>query len=326
MAGLAGRSGVLRLPHLSGRLAELHSELHSMEEDAFEIPLDGSEVRPLIATHFREQYPEWSPQGDQLVYVTERSGRSEIWLSTRDRSWDRPLVKGSDLPSGQVDRFLAPTFSPDGQRITFSANRQLWISRLNGGAAVPAGDNLRGRAAAWSPDGQWIACACSLEPGKWSLVKLRLGSGGPPQTLIDELLYPSLPRWSRDGKWITAVTREGLILTAPDGASRRLLFHGEPGLGAAWGWSGDGRTLYLAYLKGDDLILSAFDVNTRTERVITNLHEHRFSYFIVGTAGLSMDSSGKSLAGSFWRVGTDLWLLEGLQLPKSFWRDLLPYR
>jgi len=95
---------------------------------------------------------------------------------------------------------------------------------------------------------------------------------------------------------------------------------------AAWGWSRDAHILYAAYLKGDDLILSAFDVRTGTEKVVKNLRDRRFSHFVMGTAGLSMDPSGENLVGSFWRVGTDLWLLAGLQPPASFWRNLVPDR
>jgi hypothetical protein len=79
------------------------------------------------------------------------------------------------------------------------------------------------------------------------------------------------------------------------------VFRGD--LGSAWGWSRNREALYLAYIKGDYLILSSFDVGNGVEKVVTNLRDRRFSYFIVGAAGLSMDPSGKSLAGSVWRAG-----------------------
>jgi hypothetical protein len=40
------------------------------DENAIEIPLDNSAIRPLLAGFRREQYPVWSPVAEQILFVS----------------------------------------------------------------------------------------------------------------------------------------------------------------------------------------------------------------------------------------------------------------
>ena len=279
----------------------------------------GSAPRDLVATSRRELYPAWAPMGDQFVYVTDRRGDEEIWLSSKKEGWQRPLVSQSDLPSGTRYQFVAPVWSPDGSRIAYSAGGRVWISSIAGGPATPL--VASGLVPTWSPDGSWIGFV-ELVGNKEYLCKQKVGSSMPP-VRINEATGQFRPAWSPDGKWITIQLPEGFGLISPDGKEKKIIFRGNLGVGSACGWSRDPSTLYLGYVKDQNLILSAFNVQTGTEKKISNLGAARFSYFSGNSLLLNEAPDGKSLAGSFLRPDADIWMIEGVQPPPDFWHRLV---
>ncbi len=47
---------------------------------------DGSDHRPLTSGHFGDHTPRWSPDGERLAYISDRSGTSQIhvrWMDSR---------------------------------------------------------------------------------------------------------------------------------------------------------------------------------------------------------------------------------------------------
>ena len=101
--------------------------------------------------------------------------------------------------SGGLDGF--PTFSPDGNSIVFSSDRNggfdLYIRQLadNGGEVQLTRDQGGNIQPAWSPDGQWIAYHSLKNGGIWVVPAL----GGTPRRLTD---FGSQPSWSHTGTQI----------------------------------------------------------------------------------------------------------------------------
>jgi Tol biopolymer transport system component len=85
--------------------------------DLTAVPLDGSPPRTLLSTSRNETDPAWSPVRAQYAFVTDRTGRQQIWLRSEDGQLERPLVSENDFAEGDIDLFDAPAFSPDGQRL-----------------------------------------------------------------------------------------------------------------------------------------------------------------------------------------------------------------
>jgi dipeptidyl aminopeptidase/acylaminoacyl peptidase len=48
--------------------------------------------------HWNNAAPVWSPDGSQIAFVTDRTGRWEIWIMNADGSNQRPM-----FPNGQLD-------------------------------------------------------------------------------------------------------------------------------------------------------------------------------------------------------------------------------
>jgi hypothetical protein len=127
--------------------------------------------------------------------------------------------------------------------------------------------------------------------------------------------------WSPDSRWITAGVDGGIGVVSPDGAQKRVLFKRPFQRWSSLGWSRDGTTLFL--LEGgreDPVRLSAADVSKGAERLI---HEYppdgnTYSELYVSAGRLYPSRDGKYLLGSRFSVRSSIWLLEGVEPPRSF--------
>ena len=289
------------------------------EENAIEIPLDGSAIRPVFAGFRQERYPAWSPVGEHLLFVTNERGEPEIWLASRKEGPQRPLVTQRDFPPGEgLRQFVSPQFSPDGTRIVYASKGAIWVSPVAGGPPVRI---CEGQSATWSPDGASLAVGTGWF-GANALIKVPVSRPQDAVT-IHRAADWWLPRWSPDGKWITIQLPEGFGVVSPDGARSKVLRKGMLDWGAACGWSREGSTLYLAYLTPQGRVLSAFDVDSGAERRVRDLGSLHFSYFTPNSTGLSPSPDGKSLAASTWSLRFEPWILDGLEPPRTFLGRLL---
>lgn len=115
---------------------------------------DGHNATTVFTSKEPIMSPEWSPDGNKLVYVTFENKKSQI-VSHDLRSKARKVVAALRGHNG------APSFSPDGSRIAFSSNQEgmlnIYVVGANGGSpkqlTFNAGNNTE---PSWSPDGKSI--------------------------------------------------------------------------------------------------------------------------------------------------------------------------
>ena len=77
-----------------------------------------------------EYDPVWSPGGDRIAFVSNRTGNDEVWAIS---------AGGGDavqLTNNQWEWDKHPTWSPDGTQIAFFSNRsgtrQIWVMGADG--------------------------------------------------------------------------------------------------------------------------------------------------------------------------------------------------
>jgi Tol biopolymer transport system component len=158
--------------------------------DVIAVPVGDGPVRTLLGSSRTEQMADTSPAGPQLVYVTDRRGVPEVWITSLAEGWDRPLfTPESVLVDGvPAQLFGGPVFSPDGRRVAVSAKGtaqiQIFTAFVSGGTPVRAtsGEAHFEGTPTWSPDGNWIAYS-RLADNAVKLSKVRPGSGEAPVDL-----------------------------------------------------------------------------------------------------------------------------------------------
>lgn len=116
---------------------------------------DGTDVTRLTFTAAYDEYPEWSADGNKIVFSSTRDGNLEIYVMNADGSGQTNLTNNSGDDT-------TPTFSPDGTKIAFTSyrdgNQEIYVMNADGTGQTNLTNNSSFDAQpAWSPDGTKIA-------------------------------------------------------------------------------------------------------------------------------------------------------------------------
>lgn len=132
----------------------------SGQEDIFIARQDGTESRKLTDDTFNDRAPEWSPDGKQIAFYSNRTGKYEIWSIHPDGSG---LHQITEIPEMTL---WYPTWSPDQRRMAFSNDKGGYILDLSSGLPVKTFQKLPPldvetspffQVSSWSQDGKWLA-------------------------------------------------------------------------------------------------------------------------------------------------------------------------
>jgi eukaryotic-like serine/threonine-protein kinase len=292
--------------------------------DLVEIPLDGSPIRPLLASRLPEHSVHSSPRSEEFAY-TAAGEDAEIRIRQPATLAERVVVSRSDFPDQSgPSRFVAAAFSPDGTKLAYNRDFTIWISPSNGGAPTKLTRESGEFAAEWSPDGSWIAFNYA-RPFYSGLVKVRVGAGEPEVRLRQGVCGPAAPAWSPDGAWI-ACGREPMgleLVPANGGPARPLGMQYEP----VAVWSRDSNRLYVIRALEGRRELGELAWRSGVFRPISRIPSDFLISNGMSWAGrLSLSHDGKSLVTAVSRATGDIWILEGLHPPQTWWKRLMGRR
>ncbi len=140
--------------------------------DLWELPVDGRERTPVqrASSSRSERQPAWSPDGERLAFVSDRSGVSELWSGSVDGT---ELFRHTDF-TGPAP--ASPAWSPDGRSIVFDValegQADLWIVEHDRRQPRRLTDHpAEDRNASFSRDGQTLYFA-SNRSGSWQIWRM----------------------------------------------------------------------------------------------------------------------------------------------------------
>jgi Tol biopolymer transport system component/DNA-binding winged helix-turn-helix (wHTH) protein len=140
--------------------------------------------------------PQYSPDGRRVAFCSDRSGRTEIWVSAADGGNPVQLTNFRD-PS------CTPRWSPDGTSLAFDRHLngvwRVFVMASDGGATRQlTSDNGDEAIPSWSRDGKWIYYA-SNRTGRYEIWKAPAQGGNGIQV-------------TRNGGWTAFESRDGQSL------------------------------------------------------------------------------------------------------------------
>jgi Tol biopolymer transport system component len=146
--------------------------------------------------------PDYSPDGSNIAFESNRSGSPEIWVSDAGGGNARALTNLQVAVTG------SPRWSPNGDAIAFDsiAGGELAVYVVNAGGGEPQRIAL-GMEPDWSADGQSLYYGCG-PAGLWDLCRVPAAGGDPVRLTTSG---GSRPQISPDGQWIYfSKPRQGL--------------------------------------------------------------------------------------------------------------------
>ncbi|HEX5835590.1 MAG TPA: S41 family peptidase, partial [Pyrinomonadaceae bacterium] len=146
-----------------------------------------------------DKWANWSPDGSQIAFVSDKSGEDEIYVIAQDGS--KPAEQ---LTTGGNAMRYAPEWAPDGKRIAFSdKDGKLYVLTLADRNVVQIADSPRGqiRDYVWSPRGNFLAFTMA-NPNQFSGVHIWSAADAQVRRVTDEFFNANSPAWDPQGNYL----------------------------------------------------------------------------------------------------------------------------
>jgi unsaturated rhamnogalacturonyl hydrolase len=320
-------------PHQSACTAPDHRNNHSCrsrdhpinrpalseEDDWAFLPLISQDYRRSRLTYpaSNDTHPAFSADGDRIVFLSDRDGRSDVF-----RGWitGGSVVNLTRTSSADED---TPVISPDGLKVAFASNRSgdwdILLMDLDGtdvrvAVGNPDTDELH---PSFAPDGRGLAFSSNCDGGNWDIYTATICSQGPWARLTSDPAIDRFPTVSADGRLVTFRSeRDGnseIYLMKADGSDlRRITDNTVPdgyptitsdGSGIVFASSRAGRrSVFLVNLAGEGLVELEQDQQWHARNPRTSVDGRRLLY-AGGPIGRPLDIYGREFTSPLLAVG-----------------------
>ena len=193
--------------------------------DLYTLPASGGVARALTSGMAYDSQPTYSPDGQSIAFISDRSGQDNLWLVDTDGTNLRQLSH-----SKGKSEFASPRFAPDGSHVVVSkggwpfSTFELWAYHLQGGKGVritksktngntEASRRANFLGAVYSSDGRYLFYArksggfdYNLTMPQWQIARYDVHDGSEVR-LTASLGSAFRPQLSPDGELLVYGTR-----------------------------------------------------------------------------------------------------------------------
>jgi tricorn protease len=174
--------------------------LFAARGDIFSAPIEKGPTRNLTdSSGAHDKWPNWSPDGSQIAFISDKSGEEELYLVPQDGSKPAEQI----THGGSAMRY-APQWAPDGKRIAFSdKDGKLYVITLADRKLVEVADSTRGqiRDYTWSPRGNFLAFSMANQ-NQFQSVHVWSAGDGQLRRVTDESFNSYSPAWEPQGNYL----------------------------------------------------------------------------------------------------------------------------
>jgi tricorn protease len=154
----------------------------------------------------RSSEPKWSPDGKLVAFVSDRSGRDEVWVSDPEGKAPKKIT---DLDNEKG----ALVWAPDSRALLYTAaDKKLYSYAVADGKTSVLSSSTLGRigSVSVSPDSKWVAFSKQDPTLRTHVYIIPIGGGEERHLADDSQSYSETNAvWTADGKYIVFTSAEG---------------------------------------------------------------------------------------------------------------------
>jgi tricorn protease len=168
----------------------------SIHGEVFTAPVEEGDLRQLTESPFRDRSVEYSPDGKWVAFVSDRSGREEIYVVSTDGAGDAQKITDLD------ELKFGYSWSPDSTQIAYtSSDNKLRVVNVASKQAKEISASRYGQIGtpSWSPDGKWLAYS-KPDFTRTTDIFITPSTGGEERKVTFDSFADTGARFSPDGK------------------------------------------------------------------------------------------------------------------------------
>jgi imidazolonepropionase-like amidohydrolase/Tol biopolymer transport system component len=144
--------------------------------DLYTLPIAGGAATRVTSGQGYDMQPAFSPDGKKLVFISDRNGSENVWVSNADGTHARAIT------TTERENYMSPAWAPDGEYVIAAKGAQLWMYHEGGGSGVqmtgvgggpapaagagaPAAPAILGPAFGKDPRSLWVNIRGTVRPG-----------------------------------------------------------------------------------------------------------------------------------------------------------------